>query len=344
MHIILDSNVYLSDIRMAGISFHSLFALIRRTQSTLVLPHLVREEVIARYEERLDSAAEFAKKAWKAYGGLMLYDPPGEFEEPNLKRQRSELRRRLRKPAKGIEILNLTEVEGVDIKEVYLRGIRREAPANKNGEELRDVILWLSTVAYAKETGDRLAFVSGDSGFYEGDEPHPKILQDIRSHKVNIELFKKIGDLITKEAPTKVSLTEGEVMNLCDREDLRVSILSAAIAVMKDQFGGYRGPSFDETNTQLVAIRFLDAASYPINPQVSFGEIDFGIDLVYSKDYDSSPQPAPSDLKESFGSMLSLALARNVEQRSVPPAPGNKVYTYRLHFAGQAKVFARIKT
>jgi hypothetical protein len=85
MHIILDSNVYLNDIRMAGISFQNLFALIRRTQSTLVLPHLVREEVIARYEDRLGNAAAAVKTAWKTYSGLMLFDPPADFEEPRYK-------------------------------------------------------------------------------------------------------------------------------------------------------------------------------------------------------------------------------------------------------------------
>ena len=65
MHIILDSNIYHNDIQMAGINFQNLFSLIRRTQSTLVLPHMVREEVVARHQDRLKKAIDGVQKAWK---------------------------------------------------------------------------------------------------------------------------------------------------------------------------------------------------------------------------------------------------------------------------------------
>jgi hypothetical protein len=43
MDVILDSNAYPSDIRMESIKFKNLFDYLRRTQSSLVLPRLVRE-------------------------------------------------------------------------------------------------------------------------------------------------------------------------------------------------------------------------------------------------------------------------------------------------------------
>jgi hypothetical protein len=157
---------------MTGASFQSLFARIRRTQSTLVLRHVAREEVFTRFQERLTSAAENLLKAWRQYQSLNMLDPEPGHPSAEIGRQRNTFRKKLRKPAPGINVLNLTEATGVDLKEVYLRGKGREAPASKNGEELRDVILWLSEVAYAKQTGERLAFVSADSG--SGGAPVPR--------------------------------------------------------------------------------------------------------------------------------------------------------------------------
>ena len=73
MHIILDSNIYLADVQMTGIGFQNLFALVRRTQSKLVLPHLVREEVVARYLDRLTKATNGVEKAWKPYRDLIIH-------------------------------------------------------------------------------------------------------------------------------------------------------------------------------------------------------------------------------------------------------------------------------
>jgi len=53
MDVTLDANVYLSDPWMEGIAFKSLLDYLRKTQSKLIVPKLVFDEVLARYPERL---------------------------------------------------------------------------------------------------------------------------------------------------------------------------------------------------------------------------------------------------------------------------------------------------
>jgi hypothetical protein len=58
------------------------------------------------------------------------------------------------------------DVNGVDVNEVFLSGVKRRRPANKDGEELRDVIIWLIALQYADKEKKQIALVSNDGGFW----------------------------------------------------------------------------------------------------------------------------------------------------------------------------------
>jgi hypothetical protein len=58
------------------------------------------------------------------------------------------------------------DVNGVDVNEVFLSGVKRRPPANKDGEELRDVTIWLIALQYADKEKKQIALVSNDGGFW----------------------------------------------------------------------------------------------------------------------------------------------------------------------------------
>ena len=55
MDVVLDSNIILSDPRMYGNKMQSLFRYLLRTQSSLVIPIIVWDEVLARYAVRIQN-------------------------------------------------------------------------------------------------------------------------------------------------------------------------------------------------------------------------------------------------------------------------------------------------
>jgi hypothetical protein len=55
MDVVLDSNIILSDPRMYGNRMQSLFRYLLRTQSSLVIPKIVWDEVFARYAGRIQN-------------------------------------------------------------------------------------------------------------------------------------------------------------------------------------------------------------------------------------------------------------------------------------------------
>src|SRR5712672_81844 len=72
MDVLLDSNAYLSDIRMESIRFKNLFDYLRRTKCSLVLPRLVREETIAKYRHLLEVQAKKTAQAVEQLNRLII--------------------------------------------------------------------------------------------------------------------------------------------------------------------------------------------------------------------------------------------------------------------------------
>ena len=63
MDVILDTNILLQDPAFKRNQFPELFAYLRRTNSRLVIPTLVRDEVRERYRDRLKDYVNSARSA-----------------------------------------------------------------------------------------------------------------------------------------------------------------------------------------------------------------------------------------------------------------------------------------
>jgi hypothetical protein len=72
MDVVLDANIYLADPRMEGVAFKSLLDYLRKKQSTLIIPQIVFDEVIARYPDLLSAQSRKAGKEVHAFRRLML--------------------------------------------------------------------------------------------------------------------------------------------------------------------------------------------------------------------------------------------------------------------------------
>jgi hypothetical protein len=208
MHIILDSNIYAADYRMNGVAFQSLFEYLRRTESRLVLPRVIREEVVIDYGRRLKTGAKAFEEAYRKYHHLDLSSDVLNFRKPDGKYAMTRLRRKLMKPADGVAPIYFHEIKGEFLQEAFMRGIHRTRPANDNGEELRDVILWLWTIAYCDTANTDVVFVSGDGGFWAGDEIHPDIDRDAKTKNGRLHVYRSIQDFLKAHAPTPVEITE----------------------------------------------------------------------------------------------------------------------------------------
>jgi len=278
MDIILDSNIYLSDVRMESIAFKNLFDYLRRTKSAIVMPRLLREEVLSKHWSLIEAQGKKVAQAISALNRLRTDATSKDyFRVPDKRTERRSLMKKLRAPARHVAVRFYPEVDGVDINDVFMRGVNRRRPANDNGEELRDVILWLIVLQYAAKEGKEVAFVTGDKGFWAADEAHDNILEDIEKRRLKVHIFHSIEDLVRHSAPQQRALSEDEAHRVFDIEQKYQEIRNRLeIGLRRER---RRFSIFDEITSVVVrGAYFSDGISYDINTETRYLEIAYSID------------------------------------------------------------------
>lgn len=279
MDVILDSNAYLSDIRMESIGFKNLFDYLRRTKCSLVLPNLVREETVAKYRHMLDVQAKKTAQAIENLNRLII-SKNGQipFIAPRSIHTARQLRRRFSDLRSAGLIRYYPDVTGVDVNDVFLRGVKRRRPANKEGEELRDVIIWLIALQYAGREKKRIALVTNDGGFWDDTEIHEHLKDDINQRKVNISLFRNIDDFIKSSAPEPKSVDEIYAAKVLDVATLADEIT----ATTKKALSGWKSffQPFTVQTAKLASAKFSSGNVYEIDPDTKFVELAYEISVV----------------------------------------------------------------
>ena len=131
MDIILDSNQYLADVKMEGIRFQSLLDYLRKTGSSLVIPRLVRDEVLARYSERLEVQFGRAVADLRSLRKEVFQSEVPTLHELNIVEEVSRLEQRLKHPREDLSSTLQENYDGISLEEVAMRGITRRKPANR---------------------------------------------------------------------------------------------------------------------------------------------------------------------------------------------------------------------
>lgn len=267
MDVILDSNIYVADYRMENISFKNLFDYLRRTTGSLVLLKLVEGEVLARFGRELELQGQNIYKLWRSYRYLHFPEKLQPFEKPEIAKQQALLRSRLMKPSEGVNVTYHTDTNSVSVEEVCRRGTLRIPPASAEGEELRDVILWLITLEYAKSSKHGVAFISADSGFWEGNDPHPQIRNDIQMSRASTTLYKSIDTFIEANSLRSIPAEKDWALKLFS--GLEADVLAAS----ERNFAGI------VTGKKLESTEFREGMVYDVAPNIQVVELSFLVNV-----------------------------------------------------------------
>jgi len=268
MDVLLDSNIYLEDLKMTGNQFAELFTYLRRAGSTLLLPHVVREEVTARYSEKLKEAARKARSAHESLWKLANSEGQ-KFKEPRVDQEVEALLKKMRLPSKGVRVTDVNDYDGVDIKELVTRGIHRRRPASERGEELRDVALWLLALNLAKSSRSGIVFISGDKTFADGEGRglHPDLLSDVGSLKVRLDFYRDIREFVVAKALDHESIDEDRFVSI-------VPLRTVEQRTRERMIGSSTRVGSVET-AELKGFAFERATRYKVGERAFFIEVSF---------------------------------------------------------------------
>ena len=330
MDVALDANEFLSDPPMHSVRFQTLLAYLRKTQSRLLIPKIVWDEVMARYPERISAPHTKATNDVRILRSLLLSNNIPEIGELDAAKEVSALKRKLKKPSPHVRGLVLNNFSDVSVEEIAKRGIERIPPANPKGEELRDVMIWLMMLGHARKSGQDVAFISHDEHFRENEDLHPRLRDDLEDGKIKLHFYKAIDDFIKAHAPSPRNLTEEEAFHLRSRQ----LMLDTFEIEARRFFPLYLG---SETEVEISdrKMQFVRAALYDVGGGSQFGEMEITATLSVTltrPDYESnvnvirnySPDvlfgpkvgvsafydvPVPQNWEDSAGSSFSIPLS-----------------------------------
>lgn len=187
MDVVLDTNACWRD-RLTGANFKALRNYLSRTRSSLVLPVVVVEEMVANRSRELATLQsglrklerELSRLAPGTAAALPAIDIPAE-----LVAYRAWL-------AGVAEQVEHPGSDPSDIGELIRRLSNRIPPASQAGEEARDVLLWLICLRLGQK--QRLALVSNDKKaiFKKSGGLRNELAQDLVAMEAQLEVFSSI--------------------------------------------------------------------------------------------------------------------------------------------------------
>jgi hypothetical protein len=172
MDVIIDTCILLRTPSMRSAEFDNLFEYVRKTKSQLVIPRIVFDEVLARYQEMLSERNDKARDAIGLLNITAVTPVMPLWRDLDIAQETDRYRNLLSsglREGQSLPVRVLPDYAGIDPKEVAERGIRRIPPSDSNGEQLRDVMVWLASVSYCRASKKPVAFISCDKGFLTRD-------------------------------------------------------------------------------------------------------------------------------------------------------------------------------
>lgn len=193
MNVFMDAN----SIQATGVdsaAFKALRNYLKRTDSRLMIPFVVLEELCANRERAIRQVERTLHTVQKDLQRLM----PGEavLEIPPLNVAAAvELYRDqiLRIVGNSVTIVSNRRE---DMEELIRRLVNRVPPASSKGEEARDVLIWLALLPLALSA--RIAFITNDKrAFFKDDGLRPELLAELCNSPDNVTLFATVDDFLS---------------------------------------------------------------------------------------------------------------------------------------------------
>lgn len=213
MDVVLDTNIYVQDFTLESSEFSLLFDYLKKTDSRIILPQLVYQEIRSQYIKRANTFLSDSKKCIDNLNKLLVSDPLSNVDLNINECLEAYIEMFYKK-------LNIERKDIFPYKNSYLTGlvnrsINKERPFSEKGKEFCDSVLWLTVLDIANKTNHSkrspLVFISSDTNAFgdistkKGHEKdrnilHRELLKEIESKKLSLQYFSSISDFIKSQS------------------------------------------------------------------------------------------------------------------------------------------------
>ncbi|AVQ98102.1 hypothetical protein OBCHQ24_03300 [Oceanobacillus iheyensis] len=210
MLVVLDANVIKKNFMLTSIDFNNLFDYLIKTQSRLIIPQIVWEEIQNLYKQELKQRYDDYEDTYSKLN-LLLMNSIDNNVEINVDEKTTRYMDYIKYK------LDLKDEDIVKYKQEYLpevvnRAIYRIKPCSLKGEEFRDTLLWLTVLDVAKDNLDeQLVLISHNTKDFAANNNkellHPDLRKEVEDLNLEVQYYNSLSQFIQKHA-TKIKFID----------------------------------------------------------------------------------------------------------------------------------------
>ena len=312
MNVVLDTNIYVADFLMRSSHFELLFDYLSKTNSRILMPRIVYEELREQYRSRIDKhllANEGTRRCLERM--LVNFQVPSPIDLDV--EDATEEYLRFVEAKLGLRKDEIMPLRDSHLSELVGRSISRQKPFSESGEEFRDALLWLTVLDIARETNEEmLAFISRDGRSFGRDDQLYAVLQEEASTTgTHVSFYSSIDGLIQSRAEQVDYVSQGwlfEAIGFAPYADIVTQRLQALlvhdierISISRDweglEFTGYLYATHDVTEDNLTEYYIYEKSDGALFVQAN-------IYIEYEIEFDSTESPKKSDSSTPYWAMF----------------------------------------
>lgn len=200
MDVILDSNIFRSDIGLRSAEFEVLMDYILRTESSIMIPQIILDEVIGLYKKVFNERSLELIKTNKNFN-LLLVDKSKNIPIPriDIDEATNNYIEFVMEKFK-IKPHNLIPYNNDFLPIISQRAIERIKPAGEKGQGFRDTLIWLTIKDHCKKSHEKqISFISQNTeDFANPDkmELHNDLKKECAEENIKINYYKSLKEFI----------------------------------------------------------------------------------------------------------------------------------------------------
>jgi len=228
MYIALDANILIQNQAKKNQNMRILNDYVRKTESKILIHEIVEAEMLGHIEENVLKDFRQMEATFHNLEKYKISILPNieimKFKNKAVKKIKKEFLDNL-----YMENTLRVNIDGKALRQVIRRSIERRRPCSKNGEELRDAIIWLNLLKYCKKHHQDLTFISNNTNDFADDDKrtlHDDLIEDTKHHKLNVKYFVTLDDFLKEHAEPIARITFEWVNERIDFEEAKSIIMS----------------------------------------------------------------------------------------------------------------------
>ncbi len=221
MDIIIDANIIRRDLKLNDKNFEILTDYLNKTNSNLIYPSIVIQEVKGLYKRALKERVEQFTTVNRKLKSTLVTTEIAELPVINIEIESENYIEFIHNKL-GTTSDNIIEYKNEFLPELVSRAIDRKKPLDNKGQQFRDGLLWLSLLDYAINTEEkRVAFISDNpTDFAEKGENKlcVELLEETNEKGIEIVYFRTLDDFAKQHASVIEFITKEWISENIDNE------------------------------------------------------------------------------------------------------------------------------